>query len=97
MTSTQYLKSSASFRCRATRAIASVCTTTVTCPANCLAETTVSGSAARIDSTQGWPEASFASGRVLFSSAGAFSTSANQDAFRMTFIRSIFFWSAMIP
>ena len=77
----------------------------MTWPANSLADTTVSGSAARIERTQGWPEASTASGFAFagslgfsaFSAAGVFSSSANQDALRMTFIRSIFFWSAMIP
>jgi hypothetical protein len=68
VTSTQYLKSSVSFRCRTTRAIASFATTTVICPANSLAETTASGTAARIERTQGWPEASDASGRDFFSS-----------------------------
>ena len=84
-------------RCRATRAIWSFWTTTVTCPANSFAETMVSGSEARIAWTQGWPEASVASGLGFFSSAGAFSASVNQEAFRMTFIRSIFFWRAMMP
>jgi len=67
-----------------------------------LAETTESGSAARIERTQGWPEASTASGFPFaasfgFSAGGVGCSSANQDALRMTFIRSIFFWRAMIP
>ena len=83
--------------------MASRATTTVTSPANSFAETTASGRAARMDRTQGWPEASVASrltGRAAslgFSAPGVCSSSANQEAFRMTFIRSIFFWSAMIP
>jgi hypothetical protein len=96
------LKSSASFRCRATRAIASRATTTVTWPANSLAETTASGIADRIDRTQGWVDASTAStfpfaASFGFSAGGVCCSSANQEALRMTFIRSIFFWRAMIP
>ena len=48
------------------------------------------------------PEASTASslafaGSFGFSAGGVGCSSANQDALRMTFIRSIFFWRAMIP
>ena len=63
----------------------------------------MSGSAARIDRTQGCSEASTASSLGLGGSLGfsvereSSRSPANQDAFRMTFIRSIFFCRAMIP
>ncbi len=74
----------------------------MTCFANSLDETTAPGTAAAIERTHGWPEASTASAFAFaaslgFSAGGVSCASANQDAFRMTFIRSIFFCSAMIP
>jgi hypothetical protein len=76
----------------------------VTSPANSFAETTESGTAARMDRTQGWPEASAASRLTGLAASlgfaarrGVASSPANHEAFRMTFIRSIFFCSAMIP